>query len=171
VREALDDIESAIAYVDASGVNSHDRIQTFLHNDLNAGNVLFDEKGEVRALIDLDQASPGPAVWDIGNTLASFATQLYKENPSTDIEPYVHTFIRNYHAANPLPLKEYSLILAATQRWDLMRILRNIRRHLYEHNRHSALYSKTGARLIPRLRWAPKAVDFITDEWIEDAIK
>ncbi|TSC76384.1 MAG: hypothetical protein G01um101433_751 [Parcubacteria group bacterium Gr01-1014_33] len=170
VRGHIADIDVVITFIDASGVNAAGRAAGILHNDFNVDNVLFSIEGNAEALIDIDQMGVGPFVWDVGNTLASFGWKMIVADSRANFEEKTALFLRSYRKEFPLPPEEYLLILAATQRWDVMRILRSMRRHLYEHNRFPELLPKIKERLIPRIIAAPRMLSFITPEWIEKNI-
>ncbi|MDO8618055.1 MAG: phosphotransferase [Candidatus Uhrbacteria bacterium] len=170
VREQMEFLDQTISFIDASGINAKERAHGILHNDVNGGNILFAPDGSVSAFLDFDQASFGPFVWDLGNTLTSFMTEFLKKNPEGDRQSKVRLFLQAYHTANVLPVEEYVLILAATQRWDVMRILRSLRRHHYEDNRLPGLLSKIKERLLPRLERMPILFSFLTENWIRENV-
>jgi hypothetical protein len=72
-----------------------------------------------------------------------------------------------YHKEFPLPLSEYKLAALASIRWDVMRILRSLRRHHYENNCLPDLLPKIKGRLIARIVAIPEILSFINDEWLE----
>lgn len=170
IREQIAEIDKAIAYIDASGVNSLKRLAGILHNDFHTNNALFLPDGRLSIFLDIDQIGVGPHIWDVGNTLFSFGSNFLAKHPAEEFVPRVAAFLRAYHKEFPLPISEYKLILAAGMRWDVMRILRSIRRHRYEGNRLPELLPKIKERLIPRLIGMPKVFEFITDKWLGENI-
>lgn len=165
IRNQIGEIDKAIAYVDASGVNTRERSFGILHNDFHTNNALFLPDGKLSIFLDIDQIGVGPHVWDVGNALFSYGSNFLKNHTPEEFAPRVAAFLRVYHKEFPLPLPEYKLVLAAGMRWDLMRILRSIRRHRYENNRLPDLLPKIKDRLIPRLIEMPRIFQFLTDDW------
>jgi len=166
-RENIEAIDETIKFIDSSGVLSPDLSNGILYNDFHTNNALFTPDGSFSGFLDIDQIGVGPFVWDLGNTLASFASNFLTRTPGADFEPKARFFLKAYHREFSLPLKEYELCLAATQRWDVMRILRTLRRHRYENNRLPELLPKVSDRLIPRIIAAPKVFSFITEDWLK----
>ena len=166
VREHIGVLDETAKFVDQSGVNSSALSSGILHNDFHTNNALYSEDGKLTAFLDIDQIGVGPHVWDIGNTLASFASNYINRGVIDGFDDKARLFLRDYHQAFPLQLGEYRQILAATQRWDLMRIMRSLRRHHHENNRLSELLPKIKDRLIPRIAAVPKIFSFLTSDWI-----
>jgi Ser/Thr protein kinase RdoA (MazF antagonist) len=166
IRNQIGEIDKAIAYVDASGVNAKERSSGILHNDFHTNNALFLPDGKLSIFLDIDQIGVGPHIWDVGNTLFSYGSNFLKNHTAEEFALRVAAFLRAYHKEFPLPLPEYKLILAAGMRWDLMRILRSIRRHRYENNRLPDLLPKIKDRLIPRLIGMPRIFQFLTEDWL-----
>lgn len=167
VRREIDLIDQTAAFVDTAFSKAEVITVGILHNDFNYVNGLYSSSGDFVAFLDVDQLGVGPLVLDIGNTLASFATRLFKEGKTVaDFERSVRIFLSAYHQTSPLPLRGYELILAATEQWDLMRIWRTLRRHHFENDRLSELMEKITDRLLLRLRQAPRWFSFLTPDWI-----
>jgi Ser/Thr protein kinase RdoA (MazF antagonist) len=141
-----------------------------LHNDFNYANGLYDEKGNLTSFLDTEQLGVGPYTWDLGNTLASFYSKFKSKMTQKEFEERVRAFLQRYHQIHPLPHEEYELILASTERWDVMRVLRTLRRHHYEGNRFPELLPKITERLLPRLRELPSVFNFMTKEWIKETL-
>ncbi len=167
VKQNIKIIDETIEYIDNSDINSKSLSRGILHNDLNRKNIFFNSEGEVISVLDIDQVGVGPLIWDVGNTLASFAWEFHKINSLDIFEQKVKLFLQAYHEASPLPAKEYELCLAANQRWDVMRILRSLRRHHYENDRLPGLLPKIKDRIIPRIIAASRIFFFLTEEWIK----
>lgn len=173
VRQSIDAIDDAIEFIDHSEISNDSRVCGIVHNDFNMGNVLYGPSSEVVGLLDLDQMGVDPLTWDIGNTLASFGWSIMKKGPEgrEEFEQKTARFLKAYHKENQLPIEEYVLCLAATQRWDVMRILRTLRRHHFENDRLPGLLPKIKERLIPRIRQAPDMFSFLTREWLDRLLK
>ncbi len=165
-REQVAVIDRVIAEIDASSVNAADRQHGLLHNDFHTNNALFAADGSLNCFLDLDQMGVGPYIWDVGNTLASFASNVYTRNQDTDFTPLAAAFLTAYHQTHPLPAEEYRLTVMASQRWDVMRMLRSLRRHHFENDRLPGLLPKIADRLIPRLTRFPAMMSFLDDTWI-----
>lgn len=161
-------IDQVIADIDASAIHSPQRSRGLLHNDFHTNNALFAEDGTLNCFLDLDQIGVGPHIWDVGNTLASFASNVFTRDPSTQFEPLAKAFLQAYHQTHPLTVEEYQLTVMASQRWDVMRILRSLRRHHFENNRLPGLLPKIADRLIPRLTRFPEMMSFMNDSWIQE---
>lgn len=168
VRKQIQSLEAHMRGVDASGVFSPERVRGWLHNDFHCGNMLAVKDRVV--IIDLDQSSYGPFIWDIGNTLNSFAAKLRSLDRSGEYEFMTEAFLKGYHSAHPLSLEEYVLIREAGMRWDLMRIMRGMRRLHDQENRLSSLLDKIPARLMPRLEWFVFGFGFLDREWLKRLI-
>jgi Ser/Thr protein kinase RdoA (MazF antagonist) len=167
VRENILNIDEIIKFIDSSGINNKSRISGILHNDFNTDNCFYNKEGNLIAILDIDQLGIGPLVWDIGNTLASFGWKMASQYPKLNFETKTKLFLQAYHKEFPLPLSEYLFVLAAAQRWDIMRILRSLRRHYYENNRLPGLLPKIKGYLIPRILYSPKMFSFLTAEWLK----
>lgn len=165
-REQVAVIDRVIAEVDASAVNAPERQRGLLHNDFHTNNALFAADGSLNCFLDLDQMGVGPYIWDVGNTLASFASNVYTRNHDTDFTPLAAAFLTAYHHTHPLSADEYHLTVMASQRWDVMRMLRSLRRHHFENDRLPGLLPKIADRLIPRLTRFPTMMSFLDDDWI-----
>lgn len=166
VRENLKAIDETIKFIDSSGVSRASLSSGVIHNDFHINNALFQNKKFI-GFIDIDQVGIGPYVWDVGNTLGSFAARFLLENDLKNFESKVRLFLAAYHHEFPLPPDEYRLCLAATQRWDIMRILRSLRRHHYENDRLSGLLPKIKSRFIPRIIAMPEVLGFMTANWLK----
>jgi Ser/Thr protein kinase RdoA (MazF antagonist) len=167
VKENIGLIDKTIELIDSSGVTDQSLSSGVLHNDFNTGNCLFGKDGTLLAILDIDQVGIGPYIWDIANTLSSFGWKAREFDLNFDFEEFTKIFIQAYHKEFPLPLSEYELCLAARQRWDVMRILRSLRRHHYENNRLPELLPKIKNRFIPRLILAPELFSFLTKSWLK----
>ncbi len=170
IRDQIGEIDKAIEHIDASGVTSSECSSGILHNDFHTNNALFLPDGRLSIFLDIDQIGVGPHIWDVGNTLFSYGSNFLAKHTVPEFVPRVAAFLRAYHREFPLPIAEYKLILAAGMRWDVMRILRSIRRHHYESNRLPALIPKIKDRLIPRLIEMPKVFEFMNDEWLKENV-
>ena len=170
-RNNIDDIDNVIKFLDESDINNDSLKRGILHNDLHTNNVLFDEEGDLTTILDIDQVGVGPFIWDVGNTLTSFVSNYLKEGSEEEVKEKTRLFLQSYHDENPLLLKEYEFILAATQRWDMLRIFRSLRRHHYENNRLPGLLPKIKERLIPRIKAIPEIFAFINSDWLRKNIK
>ena len=142
VRANIEVIDNAIEFVDGSGINDQALSRGIAHNDFHINNALFNDDGSLAIFLDIDQLGIAPYVWDIGNTLASYASNYLSKNEEGKFPKKAASFLMAYHKVFPLSLKEYELCLAATQRWDVMRVLRSMRRHHYENNRLPHLFPK-----------------------------
>ncbi|MDO8510187.1 MAG: phosphotransferase [bacterium] len=170
IRQDIRYIDEAISYIDAKLGSGAKLTVGILHNDFNYANGLYDDTGGFVSFLDVDQLGVGPFVFDIANAIASFATGYIKDHGREALKHSTGRFIASYHAHNPLAFAEYERILAATQRWDVMRILRTLRRHHYENDRLPALMPKITNRFLPRLKEAPALFSFVTPEWIREAL-
>lgn len=170
VSANIEYIDEVISYVDSSGVNNESRKRGIIHNDFGTNNTLAVPDGKRAYFLDMDQMGVGPFVWDIGNTLASYASNFLSKNKDEKFESKAGLFLKAYQRIFPLPLDEYVLILAATQRWDVMRILRTMRRHHYENDRLPNLIPKVSERFIPRIKKMPEIFSFFTKEWFATII-
>ncbi|MBI1975626.1 MAG: phosphotransferase [Candidatus Vogelbacteria bacterium] len=167
-RENISLIERIMALVDTSEVNASDRVSGIVHNDFHVNNGLYRADGSFSCFLDIDQMSHAPLVWDIGNTLVSLVSNFITErSESGDIELVVREFLVGYRGEFAISREELLLITAAGLRWDLLRILRSLRRHRFEDDRLSGLYGKLKIRLIPRFERIPEIFAFITPEWLE----
>jgi Ser/Thr protein kinase RdoA (MazF antagonist) len=170
-RSKVELFETTMQFVDSSGLDSPVLTRGFLHNDFHTNNCLFLPDGGFSAFLDIDQAGMGPIIWDIGNTVTSFVSNALGKNPQADIESLVRMFLMAYHRECPLAAAEHELILAAGLRWDLLRILRSLRRHRFESNCPEVLLVKIKNRLLPRIEALPKILVFIKKDWIIDCIE
>lgn len=161
VRAAIPLLDKTIAFIDASFEKAGILTESILHNDFSHANGLYRADGTFAAFLDVDQLGVGPCVFDIGNTLASFATEFLKKGTQKELEKRVNTFLTAYRAGFPLPEQEYVLVLAATEQWDVMRILRTLRRHHFENNRLPDLMPKITKRFLPRIASAPEWFGFL----------
>lgn len=170
VKNNISILDEAMAFVNERLSGLAKLSGGILHNDFNYANGLYEPNGSFVAFLDVDQIGSGPFVFDVGNTLASFSTPFLKNHSYEEFEKAVGEFLRAYHKINPLPFGEYGFILHATQRWDMMRILRSLRRHHYENNRLPELLPKITERFLPRITEAPKIFSFLTDAWIKENV-
>ena len=170
VRQAIPLIDETITFIDSSFKEVGSLTASILHNDFSHANGLYHEDGSFGGFLDADQLGVGPAVFDIGNTLASFATEFLKKGTVKELEIRVGLFLLQYHSVWPLREKEYALILAATQRWDIQRVLRTMRRHHFEDNRLPDLVPKVSSRFLPRIKGIKTWFAFLTPHWIEKTL-
>src|SRR3990167_5188817 len=132
-----------------------------IHNDFHTNNALFKKDGSFAAFLDIDQVGVGPFVWDLGNTLASFASNFLQKGTQEEFGKMVSLFLEAYRKEFILPDGEYKLCLAGALRWDMMRLLRSLRRHLYENDRFPELILKIEERLISRIKALPGIFSFL----------
>ena len=175
VRDNIEILDSTIKFIDNSGVvdaGANKLSRGLVHNDFNINNALFHSDGAstLAIFLDVDQLGVAPHIWDVGNTLTSYASNFVGSANEKDFPKHAAEFLRAYHKEFPLPEKEYELILAATQRWDMMRILRSLWRHHHDNNRLPGLLPKIKERLIPRIKDAPRVLAFITPDWIKETL-
>lgn len=170
IRKNIEIIDRTIEFLDHSRINYDSLSRGIVHNDFHVNNGLYKEDGLFAVFLDIDQIGIAPHVWDIGNTLASFYSNLLLSGKENEFEKKALLFLREHNKVFPLSKEEYLLCLAATQRWDVMRILRSLRRHHYENNRLSGLLPKIKDRLIPRLEIMPRVFSFLTEKWLNDNI-
>lgn len=163
-------LEVVMEQIDGSGVNASERLSGVLHNDFHTNNALFAENGTLTTFLDIDQVGIGPFVWDVGNTLASFFSNAVTQGTVEEFPRNAAAFLRAYHREHPLSLEEYRLLAVASQRWDMMRILRSLTRHHFENNRLPGLLPKIADRLIPRAIQLPSYWSFLTTEWLRTEI-
>lgn len=170
VRSNLAVLDKTIGFIDHSGINSDPLSRGIVHNDFHVNNALFHDDGSLAIFLDIDQLGIAPHIWDMGNTLASYASNYLSNNDEEKFPKKAASFLMAYHKEFPLSLAEYKLSLAATQRWDVMRILRSMRRHHYENNRLPDLLPKIKDRLIPRILAMPRVLSFVTDQWLSEVL-
>lgn len=170
IAEQLPLLESQMAFVDKAFTDTPPTSHGLLHNDFNYANARFADDGSFRAFLDIDQLGVGPHIFDVANTIASFATEHLKKRDASEIPSLVGGFLTEYHRVHPLSLYEYLLILPSTQRWDLMRVLRTLRRHHEDPARHPELLAKVMERFIPRIKLMPELLSFLTEEWIRENV-
>ncbi|MES2953238.1 MAG: phosphotransferase [Patescibacteria group bacterium] len=167
VREKISFIDKQIEYLDRVPFDDGVRMQTVRHGDFHMGNGLYSPDGSLRGLIDIDQMGTGPALWDIGAALLSLGWKGYEAGKHAQTEEQVRTFLKAYHKENPLLPEEYELILPAAIRWDMMRVLRSLRRHHFEGNRLPELTQKIEKHLLRRIEMLPELLSFLDLPWIE----
>jgi Ser/Thr protein kinase RdoA (MazF antagonist) len=167
IREHINVLDKTIERIDSSDVLNLNQPCGLLHFDFHVNNGLFDKGGNLTTILDIDQMTYGPFVWDVGNTLISFMSNALSNNLSWDVEGSTSAFLKGYHEVNQLSAIEYSKILDAALMIDMMRLLRSMRRHHFENDRHSDLYDKISTRIIPRFIELPKAFSFLDKRWIE----
>jgi Ser/Thr protein kinase RdoA (MazF antagonist) len=160
VRDHIHIFDQTIKILDRSGISNRELSSGIVHNDFNVKNCFFKKDGAFSSFIDIDQLGIAPFIWDVGNTLLSFVSK------SKNYEHSAELFLAAYHKEHPLPLNEYLLIIAAAVRWDMMRILRSLRRHHYENDRLVNLLPKIKSRLIARVIQAPKIFSFLDENWL-----
>lgn len=163
VREAVPLLDQTIAFIDHTLTNAGTLTESIVHNDFSYTNGLYRTDGSLASFLDVDQLGVGPCIFDIGNTLASFATEFLKKGTQKELEQRVNAFLSAYSRVFILSGREYMLVLAATQRWDIMRVLRTMRRHHFENNRLPALVPKVSKRFLPRIAAAPEWFGFLTN--------
>lgn len=160
-RNHVDALEAAMQYVDEAFASGSTR--SILHNDFNFENGIYKENGDFSGFIDADQLGYGPVVHDIGNTLASFVTNAHTTTDGV-IQEGVLNFLQTYHGEFPLSAEEYRRIPAGAMRWDLLRLLRSLRRHHFEGNRFSGLLRKIPITTIPRILSTRETFSFLTTD-------
>ncbi len=170
-RDNISLIDRTIGLIDGSGLNSPDLAFGILHNDFHANNGLFLPDGSFSAFLDIDQVGVGPLVFDIGNTISSFVSNAVGHGREREIEKLIGLFLSSYHAVLPLEYRNYQLVVAAALRWDMMRILRSLRRHRFDNNRMSGLLPKIKARLLPRIEALPRILSFINKDWLDEELR
>lgn len=161
VHAAIPLLDKTIAFIDKSFARAGKLSEGILHNDFSWANGLYNPDGSFVSFLDVDQLGIGPFILDIGNTLASFATEFLKKGTQKELEHLVNSFLLAYLRVFLLPAREYMLVLAATQRWDVMRVLRTMRRHHFENNRLPDLVPKVSKRFLPRIAAAPEWFKFL----------
>jgi Ser/Thr protein kinase RdoA (MazF antagonist) len=166
IRESIEEIDRLLCLVDTSEVAAHIRSRGLLHNDVHTRNVLFFNHS-AQALLDIDQMGIGPFVWDLGNTIASYTWDIAHRGMKEKLPEFIGSLLRAYHTIHPLSLEEYLLVVSASQRWDLQRILRSLRRHHYENDRLSDLLPKIIDRFLPRVQQLPTLLSFLNSEWLQ----
>lgn len=161
VRAAVPLLDKTIAFIDTSFARAGKLSDGILHNDFSHANGLYATDGSLASFLDVDQLGVGPFLYDIGNTLASFATEFLKKGTQKELERRVNLFLLAYVKTFLLSEREHMLVLAGTQRWDVMRILRTMRRHHFEGNRLPDLVPKVSQRFLPRIAAAPEWFAFL----------
>ncbi|MBM3272661.1 hypothetical protein FJY94_05335 [Candidatus Kaiserbacteria bacterium] len=161
-RAALPQLESLMQSIDDSFV--YPLTETIVHGDFGAPNALYDENGSVAGIIDVDQLGIGACITDIAITLGSLATEFTKTRTLQEFHSMAVIFLRAYHGVHPLPREEYERILAANHRWDIMRILRILRRHFEGGGAFQNPLDKMATRFIPRLSLAHETFAFSLDD-------
>lgn len=159
-RDALPNLEAAMDSVD-SAFAGKTLPSGIVHNDFHTNNGLFLEDGSFSGFLDLDQIGVGLLVWDIGNTLFSFASNAVARGEESRVREFTEAFLEAYGKERPLESGERELIVAAGVRWDLLRIFRSLRRHRFEGDRFPGNIRKIEERLIPRVRKAPEMFGFL----------
>jgi len=103
-----------------------------VHGDYTPANLLFDARGDVAGIFDLDWAMPMPRARDIGDALYFFACDrptadssdiwTLTEAAAFDFEKCV-AFLRAYHGHSPLSDEEWDAIPKAFEgRWLSIRL-------------------------------------------------
>jgi Ser/Thr protein kinase RdoA (MazF antagonist) len=151
--------------VDAAKASVHPTVGV-VHNDFHVNNGLYLEDGSFSGFLDMDQAGVGPLVWDVGNSIFSFASNALGSVGPERLPELVAAFLSGYGRERRLSVEEYLLIVPAGLRWDLMRILRSLRRHRFENDRFPGNIRKIKDRLIERVRRFPEILGFVDDAWI-----
>ena len=170
VRDKIDLLDKQMIMIDSVFAANPPQTITLLHNDFNSENGLYHSDGSFATFLDVDQLSRGSAVWDLGNTLLSLLSSVFPADDENGHQKATYYFLRAYHQELPLASAEYQLIPAAAIRWDVMRILRSLRRHHLENNRLPALTQKIKDRLLDRLEKTPQLLDFLTAEWLQSVL-
>ena len=160
-RDALPQMEELMQFVDVSF--KRPLTETILHGDFGAPNGLYEDDGRFAGFIDIDQLGVGPSITDIAISLGSLATAYMKTHTLEEFHAMAVVFLRAYHLVHPLPADEYGLLLAANQRWDVMRILRILRRHFEGSGAFENPLKKMATRFIPRLAKAPDIFAFVKE--------
>ncbi|MBI2627899.1 MAG: phosphotransferase [Candidatus Niyogibacteria bacterium] len=171
VRDHIHIFDQTIKMLDGSGISNRKLSSGIVHNDFNVKNCFFKKDGAFSCFIDTDQLGVAPFVWDVGNTLLSFLSSISSTSRSNvNYEHSAELFLAAYHREHPLPLNEYLLIIAAAVRWNMMRILRSLRRHHYENDRLVNLLPKIKSRLIARIIQTPQIFSFLDENWLRKKI-
>ena len=114
-REAATDTESValLASLGASPGPEPTSPTVLVHTDLNAGNLLVGDDGEVR-LLDWEAARRGPAAWDLAHALSPTTTLWDATSARTLTAEQVRGFLRAYEDAggSPSVLADLDALLA-----------------------------------------------------------
>jgi len=164
--DLLDHNISLLDTVDFAGSSSG-----LVYNDFNINNVLFCPDGTFSGYIDPDQIGIDPYIWDVANGLTSVLSNVVPAQTVTQ-DVAIKNFISAYRSEFSLPLADYDLLLASALRWDMLRILRSLRRHYFENDRFPLLTKKIKDRLISRLEKLPELYSSTTNpEWKKGSLE
>ncbi|XP_031253923.1 probable choline kinase 2 [Pistacia vera] len=76
----LDAIDEEISKLEKALYQNHQRLG-FCHNDLQYGNIMFDEETKTITIIDYEYASYNPIAYDIANHFCEMAADYHTETP------------------------------------------------------------------------------------------
>jgi Ser/Thr protein kinase RdoA (MazF antagonist) len=169
-RDAVGLLDAAMERVDAAFAAAQPTVG-IVHNDFHTNNGLYLADGSFSGFLDMDQVGVGPLVWDIGNTIFSFASNALGSAAPERLPELTAAFLAGYHRENPLAVEDYLLIVPAGLRWDLMRILRSLRRHRFENDRFPGNIKKIKDRLIERVSRFPEILGFIDRGWLGSVLR
>lgn len=97
-------------------LSTRDLPKRWTHNDTKLNNLLFDNTGNARCVIDLDTVMPGSVLFDVGDAIRTICTNLPEDDPSVEsLEvqfDYAEVFIKAYSQvyADSLTLREQDLL-------------------------------------------------------------
>lgn len=165
LQERITVVDAAIAYIDTH-LCPQTLTRGILHNDVNVVNSHFRSNGVLSGFIDVDQITVHPLIYDVANTISAFATDFLKNHTQQVFEDTVRTFLVAYQTRVHLPRVEFESVLAASLRWDVMRILRITRRHIDGNHPFPNPTEKITKRFLPRIETSPQIFSFLTKDWI-----
>jgi Ser/Thr protein kinase RdoA (MazF antagonist) len=130
IRAAGEMIRIANQVAERFGGAAYDEMDRYvIHGDLHPATLLFDDKGSVAGIFDLDWATPAPRLRDLADALHFFASQPTAQGsdiwaltaPRRLDTELARLFLAHYHAALPLsPAELAALPWAWIARWLAM---------------------------------------------------
>lgn len=87
------------------------KAQTFdsvlTHNDYRIGNIMFDDKDNLLAILDFDWSCMGPAIKDVAHSLAEWS---FPDGAKEHDEAVFSTFLANYNNSSESPVPRDSIL-------------------------------------------------------------
>lgn len=102
-KEFIKDVEATLRFLKK---NINKELAGFIHNDFRPGNLIFDDKNNVKSIIDFDWCCIGPLVWDLA--LGALEWSFPDKTPQPSKEN-LNSFIQGYNkiSAQDIKIDEY----------------------------------------------------------------